>query len=143
MYRCRLIKPRLFPGVPAFLVLAVTGLDPDEKMSFSHATLLGAEGQSLRQVKLSPSSSSSFHSVEEVVGLVNSIPTAPFCIQLTCQDSRGNRLERVSTEMVHPTHVQIQVTISGNLTQEKGCPLVSKCYKGIYFSVLNSNTHGS
>ncbi|XP_061576207.1 von Willebrand factor A domain-containing protein 7 isoform X2 [Cololabis saira] len=96
-------------GVPAFLVLAVTGLAPDEEVSFSHATLLGAEGQSLQQVTLNLSSSSSIHALDEVVGLVDSIPTVPFCVRLTGQDSRGNRLERVSTEMVHPTHVQIQV----------------------------------
>ncbi|KAM6933742.1 von Willebrand factor A domain-containing protein 7 [Xenentodon cancila] len=96
-------------GVPAFLVLAVTGLGPDADVSFSHATLLGAEGESLRQVQLNLSSSSSFHVLDEIVGLVDSIPTVPFCVRLTGQDSRGNRLERVSTEMVHPTHVQIQV----------------------------------
>ncbi|XP_070762602.1 von Willebrand factor A domain-containing protein 7 [Enoplosus armatus] len=95
-------------GVPAFLVLTVTGLAPDEEASFSHVSLLGADGESLQQVKLNSSSSSSY-SAEELVGRVDSVPRASFCVRLTGQDSRGNRLERVSTEMVQPTHVQIQV----------------------------------
>ena len=107
-----------FPGTPVFLVLAVTGLASD-KVSFSHATLLGAEGESLHQVKLNSSSSSPFHALEELVGLVVSVPTVPFCVRLTGQDSRGNKLERVSTEMVQPTHVQIQVIISSNANQDK------------------------
>ncbi|KAK1899969.1 von Willebrand factor A domain containing protein 7 [Dissostichus eleginoides] len=81
-------------GVPAFLVLVVTGLAPDEEASFSHVTLLGADGESLQQ---------------ELVGWVDSVPRAPFCVRLTGRDSRGNKLERVSTERVQPTHVQIQV----------------------------------
>ncbi|KAJ4935772.1 hypothetical protein JOQ06_017300 [Pogonophryne albipinna] len=81
-------------GVPAFLVLAVMGLAPDEEASFSHVTLLGADGESLQQ---------------ELVGWVDSVPRAPFCVRLTGRDSRGNKLERVSTERVQPTHVQIQV----------------------------------
>ncbi|XP_041797276.1 von Willebrand factor A domain-containing protein 7 [Chelmon rostratus] len=97
-------------GVPAFLVLAVTGLAPDEEASFSHVMLLGADGQSLQQVKLNSSSSSSSSSVEELVGRVDSVPRVPFCVRLTGRDSRGNKLERVSTEMVQPTHVQIQVS---------------------------------
>ncbi|XP_030599361.1 von Willebrand factor A domain-containing protein 7 [Archocentrus centrarchus] len=95
-------------GVPALLVVAVTGLASDKEASFSHATLLGAEGESLQQVKLN-SSSSSIYSLEELVGLVDPVPRVPFCIQLSGQDSRGNKLERVSTEMVQPTHIQIQV----------------------------------
>ncbi|XP_029301797.1 von Willebrand factor A domain-containing protein 7 [Cottoperca gobio] len=95
-------------GVPAFLVLAVTGLALDEEASFSHVTLLGADGESLQQVKLNSSSSSSF-SVEELVGRLDSVPRDPFCVRLTGRDSRGNKLERVSTEMVQPTQVQIQV----------------------------------
>ncbi|KAM9853613.1 LOW QUALITY PROTEIN: von Willebrand factor A domain-containing protein 7 [Aulostomus maculatus] len=101
-------------GVPAFLVLAVTGLAPGDEASFSHVTLLGAEGQSLQQVLLnsssSSSSSSSSYSAEELVGWVESVPRVPFCVQLTGRDRRGNRLERVSTETVQPTHVQIQVS---------------------------------
>ncbi|KAK5904480.1 hypothetical protein CesoFtcFv8_006038 [Champsocephalus esox] len=98
-------------GVPAFLVLVVMGLAPDEEAYFSHVTLLGADGESLQQVKLNPSSSSSSssYSVEELVGWVDSVPRAPFCVRLTGRDSRGNKLERVSTERVQPTHVQIQV----------------------------------
>ncbi|KAM9358829.1 von Willebrand factor A domain-containing protein 7 [Symphorus nematophorus] len=96
-------------GVPAFLVLAVTGLAPHEEASFSHVTLLGAEGEHLQQVKLNSSFSSSSYSVEELVGWVDSVPRVPFCVRLTGRDSRGNKLERMSSEMVQPTHVQIQV----------------------------------
>ena len=94
-------------------MLTVTGLVPDEKASFSHVTLLGAEGESLKKVWLnssSSSSSSSSYSVEELVGWVDSVPRVPFCVQLTGRDSRANKLERVSTEIIQPTHVQIQVT---------------------------------
>lgn len=91
-------------------MLAVTGLAPDEEASFSHVTLLGAQGETLQQVKLNSSStSSSAYSVNELVGWVDSVPRAPFCVRLTGRDSRGNKLERVSTEMVQPTHVQLQV----------------------------------
>lgn len=112
-------KTLLFLGVPAFLVLAVTGLSSDKEASFSHATLLGAEGESLQQVKLNSSSSSSpsFYSLVELVGLVNPVPRVPFCVRLTGRDSRGNNLERVSTEMVQPTHVQLQVIIMSNKTR--------------------------
>ncbi|XP_071352336.1 von Willebrand factor A domain-containing protein 7 [Trachinotus anak] len=97
-------------GVPVFLVLAVTGLAPEDEASFSHVTLLGAQGETLQQVKLNSSSSSlSSYSVDELVGWVESVPSVPFCVQLTGRDGRGNKLERVSTEMVQPTHVQIQV----------------------------------
>ncbi|XP_008304176.1 von Willebrand factor A domain-containing protein 7 [Stegastes partitus] len=97
-------------GVPAFLVLAVTGLASEEEASFSHVTLLGAEGENLQHVKLNSSSSAaSTYSLEELVGLVDPVPRVPFCVRLTGQDSKGNKLERVSTELLHPTHVQIQV----------------------------------
>nr|XP_040048468.1 von Willebrand factor A domain-containing protein 7 isoform X1 [Gasterosteus aculeatus aculeatus] len=95
-------------GVPVFLVLAVTGRAPGEEASFSHVTLLGAAGESLRQVNLNSSSSSSY-AVEELVGWMDSVPVVPFCVRLTGQDGGGNKLERVSTEMVQPTRVQIQV----------------------------------
>lgn len=98
-------------------MLAVTGLAPDEEASFSHVTLLGADGELLQQVKLNSSTLSSTYSVEELVGCVDAVPRVPFCVRLTGQDSRGNRLERVSTEMVHPTHVQIQVIVMLNKTQ--------------------------
>lgn len=93
----------------------MTGLPPDEEASFSHVTLLGADGESLQWVKLNSSSSSSY-SVEELVGWVDSIPRVPFCVRLTGQDSRGNKLERVSTEMVQPTHIQIQVIVMLSMT---------------------------
>ncbi|XP_034556682.1 von Willebrand factor A domain-containing protein 7 [Notolabrus celidotus] len=97
-------------GVPAFLVLAVTGLTPDEEVSFSHVMLMGADGENIQQVKLNSSSSpSSSYSVEELVGWVESVPRVPFSVRLLGQDSRGNKLERVSTEMIQPTQVQIQV----------------------------------
>ncbi|KAF6721633.1 von Willebrand factor A domain-containing protein 7 [Oryzias melastigma] len=97
-------------GAPAFLVMYVTSLDSDTEVSFSHVTLLGAKGERLQQVKLDISSSSSFQAWREVVGLVESVPTVPFCVQLSGRDSTGNEVERVSTEMVHPTHVKIQVS---------------------------------
>ncbi|XP_061734669.1 von Willebrand factor A domain-containing protein 7 [Nerophis ophidion] len=101
-------------GVPAFLVLAVTGLAPHQEVSFSHVTLLGAEGESLKQVLLNSSSTSassslSSYAAEELVGWVDSIPRVPFCVRLTGRDGEGNKLERVATEMVQPTRVQIQV----------------------------------
>ncbi|XP_034023845.1 von Willebrand factor A domain-containing protein 7 [Thalassophryne amazonica] len=95
-------------GVPAFLVLAVTGLAPDQEASFSHVTLIGASGESLIQVVLN-SSSSPLSSVEEWVGWMESVPRVPFFVRLSGRDSRGNKLERVSMEMVQPTYVQIQV----------------------------------
>ncbi|XP_038548790.1 von Willebrand factor A domain-containing protein 7 isoform X2 [Micropterus salmoides] len=96
-------------GVPAYLVVAVTGLAPEEEVSFSHLTLLGGDGEIIQLVKLNSSSSSSSYSVEELVGWVDSVPRVSFYARLTGQDSRGNKLERVSTEMVQPTHVEIQV----------------------------------
>ncbi|XP_022616932.1 von Willebrand factor A domain-containing protein 7-like [Seriola dumerili] len=101
-------------GVPAFLVLAVTGLAPEDEASFTHVMLLGGQGETLQQVTLSSpssssSSSSSSYSADELVGWLDSVPSVPFCVQLTGRDSRGNKLERVSTEMVQPTRVQIQV----------------------------------
>lgn len=100
-------------GVPTFLVLTVTGLHEKDKLSSSHVTLLGAHGEKLQAVKLNYSSSSSsspfFPSVDQLVGRLDPVPKVPFCVQLTGQDNTGNKFERVSTEMVHPTHVQIQV----------------------------------
>ncbi|CAJ1065812.1 von Willebrand factor A domain-containing protein 7 [Xyrichtys novacula] len=96
-------------GVPTFLVLAVTGLAPDEEVSFSHVMLTGAEGENIQQVKLNSSSSPSSYSVEELVGWVESVPRVPFKIRLVGQDSRGDKVERVSTEIIQPTRVQIQV----------------------------------
>ncbi|XP_049582169.1 von Willebrand factor A domain-containing protein 7 isoform X1 [Syngnathus scovelli] len=100
-------------GVPTFLVLAVTGLSPhDEEVSFSHVTLLGAEGENLKKVLLNSSSSpsvSSSYTAVDLIGWVDSIPRAPFSVRLTGRDGRGNKLERVATEMVQPTRVQIQV----------------------------------
>uniref|UniRef100_UPI0037E839E5 von Willebrand factor A domain-containing protein 7-like n=1 Tax=Semicossyphus pulcher TaxID=241346 RepID=UPI0037E839E5 len=96
-------------GVPAFLVLVVTGVTPDEEVSFSHVMLLGADGDSLQQFKLNSSSSSSSYSAEELVAWVESVPRVPFSVRLVGRDSRGNKLERVSSEMIQPTHVQIQV----------------------------------
>ncbi|XP_017297416.1 von Willebrand factor A domain-containing protein 7 [Kryptolebias marmoratus] len=101
-------------GAPVFLVLTVTGVSLAEEASF-YATLLGAEGESLQQVNLNQSTSSPFHALEELVGLVDSVPTVPFCVRLTGQDSRGNKLERVSTELIQPTHVQIQILSATHL----------------------------
>ncbi|XP_037533684.1 von Willebrand factor A domain-containing protein 7 [Nematolebias whitei] len=101
-------------GAPVFLVLTVTGVSSAEDVSF-HVTLLGAEGESLQQVKLNHSFSSLVHSLEEFVGLVDSLPSMAFCVRLTGQDSRGNELERVSTEMIQPTRVQIQMLLTPHL----------------------------
>ncbi|XP_029571613.1 von Willebrand factor A domain-containing protein 7 isoform X1 [Salmo trutta] len=95
-------------GVPTFLVLAVTGLSPNEEAYFSHVTLLGANGESLQKVWLN-SSSSSASSGEELVGWMASVPRVPFCVRLSGRDGGGNRLERVSTEMIQHTHIKIQV----------------------------------
>ncbi|XP_029027336.1 von Willebrand factor A domain-containing protein 7 [Betta splendens] len=108
-------------GVSTFLVLAVTGLPPDETASFSHVTLVGAEGDEIRRVWLN--ASSSFGSVEELVGWLDSVPRVPFCIRLTGKDGSGNRLERVSTEMVQPTHVQIEVLSSPRLVPGDKTPV--------------------
>ncbi|KAJ7995232.1 hypothetical protein DPEC_G00242400 [Dallia pectoralis] len=92
-------------GVPTFLVMAVTGLSHNEEATFSHVTLLDANGVSLQMVQLNSSSSSG----EELVGHLASVPRVPFCVRLTGRDSGGNLLERVSTEMIQPTRVQIQI----------------------------------
>ncbi|XP_016132174.1 von Willebrand factor A domain-containing protein 7 [Sinocyclocheilus grahami] len=94
-------------GVPVFLVVAVTGMSPNEEASFSHVTLLGSNGESLQKVLLN--STSSHWSEEELVGYMDSVPRMPFSMRLSGKDRRGNLLERVSTEMIQPTHVQIQV----------------------------------
>ncbi|KAL0973413.1 hypothetical protein UPYG_G00203250 [Umbra pygmaea] len=90
-------------GVPTFLVIAVTGLPPNEEASFSHVTLLDTNGESLQKVLLNPLSR------EELIGHLASLPRVPFCIQLSGKDGAGNLLERVSTEMIQPSHVQIQI----------------------------------
>nr|XP_057936998.1 von Willebrand factor A domain-containing protein 7 [Doryrhamphus excisus] len=119
-------------GVPAFLVLAVMGLAPHQEVSFSHVTLLGAEGESLKQVLLnssSASSPSSSYAAEELVGWLDSIPRVPFCVRLTGRDGEGNKLERVATEMVQPTHVRIQVLSAP--------PLVPGHSTMVKFNILN------
>lgn len=116
---CRSTKtPCLVPqGFPVFLVLTVTGLPRRDGLSFSHVTLLGAHGEKLQTVTLNSSSSLSssspfFPSVDQLVGRLDPVPKVPFCVQLTGQDNTGHKFERVSTEMVHPTHVQIQVALA-------------------------------
>ncbi|XP_054884330.1 von Willebrand factor A domain-containing protein 7 [Poeciliopsis prolifica] len=93
-------------GAPAFLVLTVTG--QSQKGSF-YATLVGAEGESLQEVKLNQSSSAPAHDLEELVGFVDHVPAVPFSVQLAGLDSRGNKLQRVSTEKIQPTRVQIKM----------------------------------
>ena len=88
-----------------FLVLVVTGILPNEEVFFSHVTLLGANGESLQLISLN--SSSAFG--EELVGRMDSVPREPFCVRLSGRDRNGNELQRISTEMIQPTHVQIQV----------------------------------
>ncbi|XP_030237572.1 von Willebrand factor A domain-containing protein 7 isoform X2 [Gadus morhua] len=102
-------------GVPTFLVLTVKGLASNAEAYFSHVTLLAANGESLQKVWLNSSSSSSsslsVHSYvgEELVGVVDLVPRVPFCVRLSGRDVSGNKLERVSTEMIEPTHVQIRL----------------------------------
>lgn len=111
-----------------FLVVAVTGLSPGEEASFSHMTLLGPKGESLQKVLLN--SSSSHWSGDELVGYLDSVPRMPFTMRLSGKDGRGNLLERVSTEMIQPTHVQIQVLVNLKIIcwqnakqQNEKCPL--------------------
>ncbi|XP_054598867.1 von Willebrand factor A domain-containing protein 7 isoform X2 [Nothobranchius furzeri] len=101
-------------GAPVFLVLTVNGVTSAEQVSFD-AMLLGTEGQSLHQVKLDRSSSGSFSTLEELVGFVDSVPAVPFYVQLRGTDVRGNKLERASTEMVLPSHIQIQTSSAPHL----------------------------
>ena len=96
-------------------MLTVKGLASNAEAYFSHVTLLAANGESLQKVWLNSSSSSSsslsVHSYvgEELVGVVDLVPRVPFCVRLSGRDVSGNKLERVSTEMIEPTHVQIRV----------------------------------
>lgn len=90
-----------------FLVVSVTGFSPNEDTSFSHVTLLGPNGESLQKVLLNSSYSHWYE--KELVGHMDSVPRMPFSLRLTGTDGRGNLLERVSSEMIQPTHVQIQV----------------------------------
>ncbi|XP_032401073.1 von Willebrand factor A domain-containing protein 7 [Xiphophorus hellerii] len=99
-------------GAPAFLVLTVTG---QSQKGLFYATLLGAEGESLQEVKLNQSSSAPTHGLEELVGFVDHVPTVPFSVQLAGSDSRGNKLERVSTEKIQPSHVQIKMMLTPQL----------------------------
>ncbi|XP_072550642.1 von Willebrand factor A domain-containing protein 7 [Salminus brasiliensis] len=94
-------------GVPAFVVVAVTGLSSSAEATFSHVTLLGTNGESLQKILLNSSSSS--WSSEELVGHLDSIPRMPFSVRLSGKDGKGKELERVSSEAVQPTHVQILV----------------------------------
>lgn len=87
--------------------MAVTGLSNRDESTFSHVTLLGTNGESLQKVLLN--SSSSFWSGEELVGHMDSVPRMSFSVRLSGKDGKGNELDRVSTEMVEPVHVQILV----------------------------------
>lgn len=120
-------------------MLTVTGLAPKEEVSFGHVMLLGADGETLQMVELNSSSSSysssssslSPPSVEELVGWVDPVPGVPFCVQLTGRDNIGHKFERVSTEMVHPTRVQIQVAL-----------MLNTPYSSLkWWTELNENTH--
>ncbi|XP_051580418.1 von Willebrand factor A domain-containing protein 7-like [Myxocyprinus asiaticus] len=103
----RKIEGSPIAGLPVLLVVVVTGISPSEDASFSHVALLGPKGESLQKVLLN--SSSSHWSEEELVGHMDTVPRMPFSFRLSGKDGRGNLLERVSTEMIQPTHVQIQV----------------------------------
>ncbi|KAL2096210.1 hypothetical protein ACEWY4_008358 [Coilia grayii] len=101
-------------GEPVFLVLAVTGLSPAQKVSFSHVALMGSGGEHLQNVTLN-STSTWWSSEQELVGRIAVVPREPFCVHLFGRDGHGSILERVSSEMIHPTHVQIQVLSSSRL----------------------------
>ncbi|XP_062408716.1 von Willebrand factor A domain-containing protein 7 [Sardina pilchardus] len=101
-------------GLPVFLVLTVTGLSPTHRPSFSHVTLIGAGGKGLQNVTLN-STSSSWSSEQELVGRIEAVPHTPFCVHLFGRDAHGSTVERVSSEMIQPTHVQIQVLSSSRL----------------------------
>ncbi|KAL4647360.1 von Willebrand factor A domain-containing protein 7-like [Arapaima gigas] len=100
-------------GVPTFLVLSVTGLSPHEDVSFTHVTFLGVNGESLLEVPLNSSSSSA--SGEELIGRMESVPREPFSVRLSGRDGLGGPLERVSTEIIQPTFVQIEVLSAPHL----------------------------
>lgn len=105
-------------GVPAFIVVAITGLSTNDEATFSHVTLLGSNGEGFQKVLLN--STTSNWSGEELVGFVESVPRKPFSVCLCGKDRSGNELERVSTEMVQPTHVHIMVSLHmvHNFTQK-------------------------
>ncbi|XP_062860432.1 von Willebrand factor A domain-containing protein 7 [Trichomycterus rosablanca] len=93
-------------GVSVFVVVIITGLSLNDEATFSHVTLLGANGENHQQILLNSTSRSG----EELVGYIDSVPRMPFSVHLCGKDGKGNKLERVSAEIIHPTHVQIQVT---------------------------------
>nr|XP_055030758.1 von Willebrand factor A domain-containing protein 7 [Misgurnus anguillicaudatus]XP_055030759.1 von Willebrand factor A domain-containing protein 7 [Misgurnus anguillicaudatus] len=109
----RKIEGSPIADTPVFLVVAVIGLSPNGDASFSHMTLLGPNGESLLTVLLNSSSSS--WSGEELVGYIDSVPRMQFSLCLSGKDGKGNLLERVSTEMIQPTHVQMQVLSAPHL----------------------------
>lgn len=132
-----LLPPQL--GVPAFLVVTVTGLATNDEATFSHVTLLESSGESFQKVLLN--SSNSKGSGEELVGFIESVPRKPFSVRLCGKDTSGNELERVSSEMVQPTHVHIMVS----LHMAHGCSLKAffKIYSQVHHfeNVLVANYH--
>ncbi|RXN15629.1 von Willebrand factor A domain-containing 7-like protein [Labeo rohita] len=139
----RKMKGSPIAGVPVFLVVAVTGLSPNEEASFSHVTLLGPNGESLQKVLLN--SSSSHWSGEELVGCIDSVPSVPFSMRLSGKDRRGNLLERVSTEMIRPTHVQIQVHSAPQLLPGHSSTVLFEILNhgpNRYFSLSTKDDHG-
>lgn len=139
----RKIEGSPIAGIPAFLVVAVTGLSPNEEASFSHVTLLGPKGESLQKVLLN--SSSSRWSGEELVGYMDSVPRMPFSLRLSGKDRKGNLLERVSTEMIQPTHVQIQVHSAPQLLPGHSSNVLFELFNhgpNRHFSLLAEDDHG-
>ncbi|KAL0168945.1 hypothetical protein M9458_037167, partial [Cirrhinus mrigala] len=122
--------------VPVFLAVAVTGLSPNEGVSFSHVTLLQ---------KVLLNSSSSHWSGEELVGYMDSVPRMPFSLRLSGKDRRGNLLERVSTEMIQPTHVQIQVHSAPQLLPGHSSAVLFEIFNhgpNRHFSLSTKDDHG-
>ncbi|TRY93853.1 hypothetical protein DNTS_023771, partial [Danionella cerebrum] len=129
-------------GVPVFLVVAVTGVSPSVGVSFTHVTLLGYKGESLQNVQLN--SSSSHWSGEELLGYMDSVPRIPFSLRLLGRDKNGNLVERVSSEMVQPTHVQIQVSSAPTLLPGHSSSVMFEIFNhgpNRYFSLSAEDDH--
>ncbi|XP_015461758.3 von Willebrand factor A domain-containing protein 7 [Astyanax mexicanus] len=129
--------------VSAFLVVSVTGLSWNDEATFSHVTLLSTNGESLQKILLNSSSSSG--SSEELVGHINSIPRMPFSMRLSGRDGKGNELERVSSEMVQPTHVQILVLSAPQLLAGHHSTVLFEVFNhgpARWFTLIAKDDHG-
>ncbi|KAK6469988.1 von Willebrand factor A domain-containing protein 7 isoform X1 [Huso huso] len=112
------LEGRPASGVPTFLVLAVTGLSTDSAVTFSHVTLLGANGESLERVTLNATDTGG-----EFIGEVATLPSQPFSVKMTGNDNEGNIIERASAELNHVAQVLIQVPTAPPLYPGKSAHL--------------------